>query len=194
MKLDYKKMNGLIPTILQEENKTVIGLIYSSKESLKKTLKTKKVWKFSRARNKVTMKGATSGNIQEFISLKKDCDNDALLMTIKQKGSGGCHKGTYTCFGETKKFSLSDLYNEIVEKKNSKDNNSYTKKLLCDELLLKRKLIEEAGEVVTAKNKENLIWECSDLIYFLFVIMSKNNITLNDIEKENLKRKKEVKQ
>lgn len=70
--------------------------------------------------------------------------------------------------------------------------NNLKEKLIKNELLLKRKLIEEAGEVVTAKDKENLIWECSDLIYFLFVIMASNGITINDIEKENFKRKKEV--
>lgn len=190
MKLDYKKMNGLIPTILQEENGTIISLIYSSKESLAKTFATKKVWKYSRARSAVTMKGATSGNTQEFISIKKDCDNDALLMTIKQNGSGGCHKGNYTCFGEEKKFSLIDLYNEIIQKQKSNDKESYTKKLLKDESLLKRKLIEEVGEVVTYKDKENLIWECSDLIYFLFVMMASKGITIKDIEKENQKRVK----
>lgn len=194
MKLDYDKMNGLIPTILQEKNGTIISLIYSNKESLKKTINTRKVWKFSRKKNAVIMKGATSGNIQEFISLKKDCDSDALLMKIKQTGDCGCHTGNYTCFGEKKKFSLSDLYTEIIQKQKSNDKNSYTKKLINNELLLKRKLIEEAGEVITAKNKENLVWECSDLIYFLFVIMAKNKITIEDIEKENFRRKKEVKE
>lgn len=191
MKLDFEKMHGLIPTILQKENGTVIGLIYSSKESLAKKFSTKRVFKYSRVREKVTMKGTTSGNTQEFISIKKDCDSDALLMTIKQNGSGGCHTGTYTCFGEEKRFSLNDLYNEILEKKNSKDKNSYTKKLLEDDLLLKKKLVEEAAEVITAKDKENLICECSDLIYFLFVIMTSEGISLEDIKKENFKRKKE---
>jgi phosphoribosyl-ATP pyrophosphohydrolase len=193
MKLDYEKMDGLVPTILQEKNRKIIGLIYSNKESLAKTFKTKKVWRFSREQNKVIMKGATSKNTQDFISARKDCDSDALLMTIKQNGEGGCHKGTYTCFSEKKEFKLSDLYDEIIEKQKSNDKNSFTKKLLENPLLLKRKLIEETGEVITAKDKENLIWECSDLIYFLFVIMASEGVKIEDIEKENFKRKKEVK-
>ena len=188
MKLDYEKMNGLIPTIIQEENGKVISLVYSNKESIKKTLQTKKAWKYSRQREKVTMKGATSGNVQELVSIKPDCDNDALLYTVKQTGTCGCHTGSYTCFGEKKEFSLQELYNKVSNRINEKKKNSYTTKLVNDPLLLKRKLVEEAAEVITAKDRENLIWECSDLIYFLFVIMSKEEITIKDIEKENKRR------
>jgi phosphoribosyl-AMP cyclohydrolase / phosphoribosyl-ATP pyrophosphohydrolase len=188
--LDFKKMNGLIPTIIQEKNGKVISLVYSNKESITKTIETKKVWKYSRQRKAVTMKGATSGNVQKLINIKTDCDNDALLYIINQTGTGGCHTGNYTCFGETKEFSLNDLYEKIEKriKENSKD--SYTSKIVKDELLLKRKLVEEAAEVITAKDKENLLWECSDLIYFLFVIMAKEGISIKDIEKENERRDK----
>jgi phosphoribosyl-AMP cyclohydrolase / phosphoribosyl-ATP pyrophosphohydrolase len=188
--LDFKKMNGLIPTIIQEKNGKVISLVYSNKESITKTIETKKVWKYSRQRKAVTMKGATSGNVQKLINIKTDCDNDALLYIINQTGTGGCHTGNYTCFGETKEFSLNDLYEKIEKriKENSKDSN--TSKIVKDELLLKRKLVEEAAEVITAKDKENLLWECSDLIYFLFVIMAKEGISIKDIEKENERRDK----
>ena len=190
MNLDYEKMNGLIPTIIQEENGKVISLVYSNKESLAKTQKTRKVWKYSRQRKKVVMKGATSSNIQEIVSIKSDCDKDALLYTIKQKGIGGCHTGSYTCFGEEKEFSLLNLYNKISQRICENSKNSYTSKLVNDNLLLKRKLVEEAAEVITAKDRENLIWECSDLIYFLFVIMAKENINIKDIEIENKRRDK----
>jgi phosphoribosyl-ATP pyrophosphohydrolase/phosphoribosyl-AMP cyclohydrolase len=187
--VNFQKMNNLIPTIIQEEDGKIISLVYSNKESLEKSIQTKKVWRFSREQKKVMMKGATSGNEQEIISIKTDCDNDALLFKVKQKGIG-CHKGNYTCFNEEKEFSLKALYNKILERKNNPQIGSYTKKLFDDELLLKRKLVEESAEVITAKDKENLIWECSDLIYFLFVIMAKNEITIEDIEKENKKRDK----
>jgi len=190
MKLDYDKMNGLIPTIIQEESGKVISLVYSNKESIAKTIKTKKAWKYSRQRKAVTMKGATSGNVQELISIRKDCDNDALLYTVKQIGTCGCHTGNYTCFGEEKEFSLQDLYEKISSRIKDPKEGSYTQKLVNDPLLLKRKLIEEAAEVITAKDKQNLIWECSDLIYFLFVIMSKERISIKDIEKENERRDK----
>lgn len=200
MEVDFEKMNNLVPTIIQEKNGVVLSLVYSNSESLKKTLETKKVWSYSRSRKGVFQKGETSGNIQEIIEVKKDCDNDTLLFIVNQKGklSGengvACHTGKYSCFGTEKEFNLNALYEKIASRVKSAPKGSYTKKLFEDELLLKRKLIEEAAEVITAKNKENLIWECSDLIYFLFVIMVKEGVTISDIEKENEKRDKGVKE
>jgi phosphoribosyl-ATP pyrophosphohydrolase len=93
---------------------------------------------------------------------------------------------------QEKKLELQELYNIIDYKIKSNDEKSYTKKLTANTNELKRKLIEEAGEVITADSRENLIWECSDLIYFLFVIMAKEGITIEDIEKENERRNKET--
>jgi ATP phosphoribosyltransferase len=89
------------------------------------------------------------------------------------------------------KFELVDLLKKINDKIKSDDEDSYTKKLIANPELLKRKLIEEAAEVITSKNKEELIWECSDLIYFLFTIMAKEGIDLDDINKENFRRDEE---
>jgi len=192
--IDFEKMNNLVPTIIQERNGVVLSLVYSNKESLEKSINTKLVWSYSRSRKGVFQKGASSGNVQELVEVKKDCDNDTLLFIINQKGnladgSGvACHTGKYSCFGTEKEFDLNSLYEKIASRLKSAPNGSYTKKLFSDELLLKRKLIEEAAEVITAKDKENLIWECSDLIYFLFVIMAKEEITISDIEKENERR------
>lgn len=88
------------------------------------------------------------------------------------------------------KFDLEDLYKKIQNKICSTEINSYTKQLIADPELLKRKLIEEAAEVITAKDKDNLIWEAADLIYFLFVILVREGITIADIEKENQRRDK----
>lgn len=90
------------------------------------------------------------------------------------------------------RFSLNDLYETIKQRVENPDPASYTSTLVRDCNLLKRKLIEEAGEVITAESRENLIWECSDLIYFLFAIMAKEGITIEDIEKENERRDKET--
>ncbi len=190
IEVDFEKMNNLVPTIIQEQNKTVLSLVYSSRESLEKTIKTGFVWSYSRSRKGVFQKGATSGNIQEIVEIKKDCDNDTLLFVVKQKGTCACHTGEYSCFGIKEKFGLNALYDKIVLRLKSAPEGSYTKKLFNNELLLKRKLIEEAAEVITAKDKENLIWECSDLIYFLFVIMAKEGVAISDIEKENERRNK----
>jgi ATP phosphoribosyltransferase len=93
---------------------------------------------------------------------------------------------------ENGEFSLETLYEIIKQRINSSDEKSYTKKLINNQGLLKRKIIEEAGEVITADNKEGLIWECSDLLYFLLVFMAINNISLEDIYKENQRRDKET--
>lgn len=186
--IDFEKMNDLVPTIIQEKNGIVLSLVYSSKESLKKTIGTRKVWSYSRSRKGVFQKGATSKNVQEIVEVKKDCDSDTLLFIVNQKGTCACHTGKYSCFGTEMEFNLDSLYEKIVSRLKSAPEGSYTKKLFDDELLLKRKLIEEAAEVITAKDKENLIWECADLIYFLFVIMAKEEVTISDIEKENERR------
>jgi phosphoribosyl-ATP pyrophosphohydrolase/phosphoribosyl-AMP cyclohydrolase len=107
--------------------------------------------------------------------------------------SNACHTGNYSCFTkirgkEEQRFTLSDLYNKIKSRIDENNPESYTKKLIEDLFLSKRKLVEEAAEVITAKDRDNLIWECSDLIYFLFVTMAKEGITLEDIEKENQRR------
>lgn len=187
--LNFEKMNGLIPTIVKDEQGNVLMLAYSSKESLARALETRKGIYFSRSRNKLWIKGETSGNTQELIDIKTDCDRDSLLFIVKQKGNA-CHLNRYSCFEEEKKFDLEELYQKIKSRINSPDSNSYTKKLVLDKELLKRKLIEEAAEVITAKNKDELIWECSDLIYFLLVYMAEAGVTLEDIYKENLRRDK----
>lgn len=186
--INWEKQENLVPTIIQEENGTVLSLVYSNKESLEKTIETKQVWTYSRSRKGVFQKGASSKNFQKLVTIKTDCDSDSLLFIVTQEGSGGCHTGSYSCFGEEKKFTLQDLYATIVSRKNSLKEGSYTATLFSDNLLLKRKLVEESAEVITAKNNSELIWECADLIYFLFVIMAKEGITLADIERENLRR------
>ena len=187
--LNFSKGNGLIPTIVKDRQGYVLMLAYSSKESLAMALKTRKGVYFSRSRNKLWIKGETSGNTQDLIEVKTDCDKDALLFVVKQAGKdGACCLKRYSCFEEEKKFDLQELYNKIKYKIESNDQNSYTKKLVADKELLKRKLIEEAAEVITAKNKEELIWECSDLLYFLLVFMADGGISIEDVEKENLRR------
>lgn len=189
--LDFEKMNNLIPTITKDEQGNVLMLAYSNKESLKKAVKTKEGWYYSRSRNKLWKKGETSGNSQELIKIKTDCDKDSLIFIVKQTGNA-CHLKRYSCFSEKRKFNLQELYNIISDKIKSNDKNSYTKELVVNPDELKRKLIEEAGEVITSESRENLIWECADLIYFLFVIMAKEGITIEDIEKENKRRNKET--
>ena len=190
-KLDFKKQGGLIPTIVKDEQGNVLMLAYSNKESLKKTLETRNCWYFSRKRKKLWLKGETSGSIQELIDIKTDCDKDSLLFIVKQRGDA-CHLKNYSCFKEEKKFDLEWLYKIIYDRIKSKDKKSYSYQLSVDNLLLFKKIIEESRELINAKTKKELIWESADLIYFTLVLLVKNNISLQEIYKENQRRNKET--
>lgn len=94
----YFKKSDLIPTIVFEnDTKTVLMLAYMNRESLKKTLETGYTWFYSRSRQELWNKGATSGNLQKVVSMYGDCDDDTLLVNVKQTG-GACHTGSYSCF------------------------------------------------------------------------------------------------
>lgn len=94
----YFEKGDLIPTIVFEnDTKTVLMLAYMSRESLKKTLETGYTWFYSRSRQELWNKGATSGNLQKVVSMYSDCDDDTLLVNVKQTG-GACHTGSYSCF------------------------------------------------------------------------------------------------
>ena len=96
--IDFNKGNGLVPTIIQDyKSKDILMLAYMSKESLIKTLETKQTWFYSRSRNELWNKGATSGNIQTVKEIKIDCDLDTILILVEQKGVA-CHTGELSCF------------------------------------------------------------------------------------------------
>ena len=113
-------------------------LSFSNKESLNKTLETGKATYYSRSRKKIWTKGETSGNFQEILRIKYDCDRDALLFTVKQKNFA-CHEGTYSCFG-AQGFDLDLLFDVIKDKVNNPRNNSYTSKITKDEGKIKTRL------------------------------------------------------
>ena len=178
--MDFEKQNGLIPTIVQDiESKQVLMLAYSNKESLKKSLKDGLATYFSRSRQELWTKGLTSGNTQELISAKFDCDQDALLFKVKQKGAA-CHTGRYSCF-EDKEFCINDLYKLLLDRKAKLPENSYTTKLFKNEFYLQRKIMEEAFESVNYEKGDGLEWEASDLAYHMLTFMALHNVTPQDI-------------
>ena len=186
--LDFEKNNGLIPTIVQDNNKQVLMMAFSNKESLKATFKTNKANYYSRSRKRLWQKGETSKNTQEIIKIRYDCDKDTLLFTVKQKNIS-CHLGSYSCFGD-KEFTLNQLYEVILDRIENPKADSYTSKILKDEKLIKEKIDEETKEVLNYTDKSNLIWEIADLSYFLFVLMAKKGITPKDIKNELWRRRK----
>lgn len=181
--LDFKKGLGLIPTIVQDQNNTVLMLAYSSKESLKKTISTRKATYFSRSRSKLWVKGEESGNSQEVKRIHYDCDNDSLLFKVEQTGYA-CHTGTYSCFLD-KDFSLKDLYDTLNNRiENSTVEESYTKRLAEDNNLLLSKIKEESLELINFTDRDNLIWEIADLTYFTLVLMAKEGIKIQEVINE----------
>ena len=187
--LDFEKVNGLIPTVVQDDtSKQVLMLAYSSPESLKTSFEKGLATYYSRSRKELWTKGETSGHTQELINVKYDCDRDSLLFTVKQKGAA-CHTGSYSCFGE-KDFVLEDLYNVLVQRQNDLPEGSFTAKLFKDDFYLKRKIMEEAFEVVNFELGDGLSWEVADLTYFILTFMVKNGVTINDIMANLLSRRK----
>ncbi len=179
--VDFDKyQDKLVPTIVQDyKTKEVLMLAYSNKESLRKSFEDGLATYFSRSRNKLWQKGKTSGNTQELLNALFDCDRDAILFTVNQKGNA-CHLDRYSCFKD-KDFTFQELYDLIADRKNNLPEKSYTTKLFKDDFYLKRKIMEEAFESVNFEYGDGLGWEAADLIYHLMVFMVKNNITIDDI-------------
>jgi len=187
--LDFDKGKGLIPTVVQDiYSKEVLMLAYSNKEAVTHSLKTGKATYFSRSRKSLWVKGETSGNTQKIIRVKYDCDRDTLLYIVEQTGFA-CHSGSATCFGD-RNFDLDELYKVLESRFKELPVDSFTTKLFNDELFLKRKINEEAFEVITAANKDELIWEVSDLTYFVMTLMVKYGVTLEDVKNHLSSRRK----
>ena len=178
--LDFEKRFGYIPTIVQDvDTKQVLTLAYSTAESVRLALKTGKGTYFSRSRKSIWVKGETSGNTQELVTARFDCDMDALLFMVRQKGNA-CHLGRYSCFGD-KDFTVNELYNLLLDRKRLLPDKSFTTKLFKDEFYLKRKIMEEAFESVNYEQGDGLEWEAADLTYFMLTFMAMHNVTPQDI-------------
>jgi phosphoribosyl-ATP pyrophosphohydrolase/phosphoribosyl-AMP cyclohydrolase len=194
---------GLIPAIVQDAHtREVLTLAYVNAESLRRTVEERETWFWSRSRNELWHKGATSGNIQRVVDIRPDCDKDAVLILVEPEGPA-CHTGARTCFsadveekdlreprqpveqiGET----LVNLFQVITSRRAERPEGSYTTYLFeqgLDKIL--KKIGEEAAEtIIAAKNTEEgpLVSETSDLIYHLLVLLSERGITLEQISAE----------
>ncbi len=177
--------DGLCPTIVQDQYGQVLMLAYSSPASLKRALIESKGIYFSRSRQSIWEKGLTSGNYQQLISCRLDCDRDSLLFTVKQKNAA-CHNSNYSCFDNSSspKFSMNQLFETLITRLKFLPKNSYSATLFKNRQLLKEKILEEISEVINFSSKENLCWEIADSLYFLSLLSVDEGIGWKDIESQ----------
>ena len=195
MTLDFNKMNGLIPAIIQDDKtQKVLMLGFMNEEAYDKTLKTGKVTFWSRTKNALWTKGETSGNHLNVVSIKADCDNDTLLIKVNPDGPV-CHTGTDTCWGEENDNPmafLSELQRFIEKRHEEMPEGSYTTSLFQSGVgRMAQKVGEEAVESVIeamAGNDERLIYEASDMIYHLMVLLTSKGLKIEDLAVELQKR------
>ena len=190
--------HGLIPAIVQDYySKKVLMLAYMNKESLDITIKEGKTCFYSRSRQRLWRKGETSGNTQQVVSIRTDCDRDTLLIEVIKAGPA-CHTGSESCFfedivaPETEEFSYENLYKMLVGRKTEKKEGSYTTYLFekgTDKIL--KKVGEECTEVIIAAkggDKAETVFEIADLLYHITVMMIDAGITIDEVTAELAKR------
>jgi phosphoribosyl-ATP pyrophosphohydrolase/phosphoribosyl-AMP cyclohydrolase len=195
MTLDFNKMDGLVPAIIQDDKtQKVLMLGFMNEEAYDKTLKTGKVTFWSRTKNALWTKGETSGNYLNVVSIKADCDNDTLLIKVNPDGPV-CHTGTDTCWGEENDNPmafLSELQRFIEKRHEEMPEGSYTTSLFQSGVgRMAQKVGEEAVESVIeamAGNDERLIYEASDMIYHLMVLLTSKGLKIEDLAVELQKR------
>jgi len=207
MNIDWNK-NPLIPAIAQDASTNeVLMLAYMNKEALELTLSTGYAHYFSRSKQRIWKKGESSGHTQEIVDVLLDCDSDTVVLKINQNGVA-CHTGRRSCFFTSIKenkeileqevdvnsvYSVVDtLYHTILERKNaSKEQKSWTKKLLDDKELLLSKIREESDEVCVAIDKESdeqVIYESADLLYHTLVGLGYRDISPDRVKQELARR------
>ncbi|HCT46860.1 MAG TPA: phosphoribosyl-ATP diphosphatase, partial [Phycisphaerales bacterium] len=158
------RADGLWPTVVCDERGTTLGLVYSNFESIRKSITTGTGVYYSRSRQSLWQKGETSGNTQRLTRIDADCDRDALRFTVEQTGSGFCHLGTTSCFGDS--TGLDRLTRTIADRIEHAPQGSYTRRLLDDPSLLGAKIREEADELIAAESKSEAVHEAADVLFF----------------------------
>lgn len=198
--------DGLAPVILVDaRTNDVLTLAYANKDALEKTIATHSTWLYSRSRAELWNKGATSGNTQRVVAIAIDCDSDALLYRVIPNGPA-CHTGAPTCFSEVVPLpgaeatpngahfaeAMLALSSTIADRHTNPPEGSYTAKLFEGGIdRIAKKIGEEATEVVIAAKNEDrkeLVWETSDLLYHLLVLLAERRVTLDEIGDELARR------
>jgi phosphoribosyl-ATP pyrophosphohydrolase/phosphoribosyl-AMP cyclohydrolase len=198
--IDWQKSGGLVPAVIQDaDTQQVLMLGYMNAEALAQTLATKRVTFFSRSKDRLWVKGETSGHFLDLVDVAADCDNDALLVRARPNGPT-CHRGTCSCFSEggaTGTGFLAELERVVTQRLQEGDEKSYTVRLVKEGLpRVAQKIGEEGVETalaaVTAGNAE-FAGEAADLLYHLIVLLKAKGLSLADplavLEKRHAKKK-----
>lgn len=196
-KLNWEKMNGLIPAIIQDEsNKKILMIGYMNPDALKQTLSTNIVTFYSRSRNTLWVKGNTSGNKLQLCDIYSDCDNDSLLIMAKPTGPI-CHQGTISCFGEVtgKNDIIARLEEVILQRQSQQPSESYVAKLFNNGIgRIAQKVGEEGVEVALAaalSDKQQLGQEVADLLFHVLVLLRARDLCFSDVLEILVKRQKQ---
>lgn len=193
---------GLVPAIIQDYlDGTVLMMAWMNQESLQKTLTTGETWFWSRSRQELWHKGATSGHIQRVQSIRYDCDSDALLIGVEQLGDIACHTGERSCFHQVEGTitpppgdTLSQVFEVICDRRDHPHESSYTCKLLAggDNKILK-KIGEESAEVVMAfkdDDEDAIASEVADLLYHTLVALAYHQVDLKSVYRKLQERRR----
>lgn len=197
MNIDFQKSGGLVPAIIQDElTSKVLMLGYMNEEALAKTTESGQVTFFSRTKSRLWTKGEESGNFLNVVSITADCDNDTLLIKVNPVGPV-CHTGTDTCWGETNEgdFAFLNFLQKFIQVRfKEMPEGSYTTSLFQKGInRMAQKVGEEAVETVieaTNGTEEGFLYEASDLVYHLIVLLTSKGYSLDDLGRELKKRHK----
>lgn len=181
--IDFDKGGGLAPVIAQSPSGQVLMLGYANREALYKTIDSGRLTFYSRSRRRLWTKGETSGHYLDVVRLRADCDRDTILATVTPHGTV-CHKGSYSCFSDEliAKSDFQRLYDIIKDRISNPTDTSYTATL--DKTRVREKVMEEAGELCEAAEKDEVIWEAADLMYFIEVLLAREGVALQDVYDE----------
>ena len=196
MTIDFKKMDGLVPAIIQDaRTQKVLMLGFMNEEAYNKTVETGKVTFWSRSRNCLWTKGETSGNFLNVVEILNDCDQDTLLVKVHPDGPT-CHTGADTCWNEKNEpnplLFLSELSDFIEKRHREMPEGSYTTSRFRDGLnRMAQKVGEEALELVieaTNGTNDRLVYEGSDMLYHLIVLLTSKGLRIEDMARELMER------